>query len=117
MPYLCDIMYKFLRSALFRFDAENVHHWAMGALGMAVRTPLVGAVMSHKFSVRDKSLERTLFGLRFPNPVGLGAGFDKNARYLKELSVRGALSGRSIRPGRRFGPSAESPDPYQSSRP
>lgn len=89
LPYLCDIMYKYLRSALFSFDAENVHNWAMGALGMAVRTPLMGAVMAHMFSVRDKRLERTLFGLRFPNPVGLGAGFDKNARYLKELSVLG----------------------------
>ena len=82
-------MYKLLRSALFTFDAEKVHHWAMNALGMAVRTPLVAAAMSNSFSVRDKKLERTVFGLQFPNPVGLGAGFDKNARYLKELSVLG----------------------------
>jgi dihydroorotate dehydrogenase len=82
-------MYKLLRSALFKFDAENVHHWAMSALGMAVRTPLVSSAMSNLFSVRDQKLERTVFGLKFPNPVGLGAGFDKNARYLKELSVLG----------------------------
>lgn len=82
-------MYKLLRSALFRFDAENVHHWAMNALGMAVRTPLVSAAMSRSFSVHDKKLERHVFGLNFPNPVGLGAGFDKNAKYLKELSVLG----------------------------
>ena len=88
-PYLCGIMYKLLRSALFNFDAENVHYWAMNALGMAVRTPLVAGAMSNSFSVRDKQLERSVFGLRFPNPVGLGAGFDKNAKYLKELSVLG----------------------------
>jgi dihydroorotate dehydrogenase len=45
--------------------------------------------MSRRFSVRDSKLERQVFGLRFPNPVGLGAGFDKNAKYLKELSVLG----------------------------
>ena len=83
------IMYKLLRSALFKFDAENVHHWAMSALGMAARTPLVSSAMSNLFSVRDQKLERTVFGLKFPNPVGLGAGFGKNARYLKELSVLG----------------------------
>lgn len=61
----------------------------MGAMGWAVRTPLVSQAMARTYSVRDNALERTVFGLRFPNPVGLGAGFDKNARYLKELSVLG----------------------------
>lgn len=61
----------------------------MGAMGWAVRTPLVSQAMARAYSVRDNALERTVFGLRFPNPVGLGAGFDKNARYLKELSVLG----------------------------
>ena len=82
-------MYRLLRSALFRFDAETVHHWAMGALGLAVRTPLVSQMMSRACSVQDSALERSVFGLRFPNPVGLGAGFDKNARYLRELSALG----------------------------
>lgn len=82
-------MYKLLRTALFRFDAERVHHWAMGALKTANRLPLAGPALEHYFTVRDPALERLLFGLRFRNPVGLGAGFDKNAQYLREFSMLG----------------------------
>jgi dihydroorotate dehydrogenase len=38
------------------------------------------------FSIKDKGLERKLFGLTFPNPVGLAAGFDKDAKLFQELS-------------------------------
>ncbi len=61
-----------LRPLLFLADAEAIHHLAMDAL--AWTGPLL-----QKFAVApDPRLERTVFGLRFPNPVGLAAGFDKN---------------------------------------
>ena len=57
---------------LFLADAEAIHHLAMDALA-------VGGPVLQKFSPKsDPRLERTVFGLRFPNPVGLAAGFDKN---------------------------------------
>jgi dihydroorotate dehydrogenase len=62
-----------LRPALFALDAEKVHHMAMGALA-------AGAPLLYSFHAKhDVRLTRTVFGVRFPAPVGLAAGFDKNA--------------------------------------
>ena len=45
--------------------------------------------MKRYYSIHDKRLERTLWGITFPNPVGLGAGFDKDARWVNELACLG----------------------------
>jgi dihydroorotate dehydrogenase len=81
-------MYKLLRTLLFFFPAEEVHHFSMRCLkglcswGMLRR--LIG------WGCRpDGKLERQALGLTFANPVGLGAGFDKNALYLRELEALG----------------------------
>jgi dihydroorotate dehydrogenase len=50
---------------------------------------LTRSLLKNSFSVNDHSLKKELFGLEFPNPVGLGAGFDKNALYLNELATLG----------------------------
>ena len=82
-------MYKqFIRPLLFRFDPEQVHHWSFKAIGLAFRLGLGPLVTSH-FRHQDKRLERKVFGLTFPNPVGLAAGFDKDARLFRELSGLG----------------------------
>jgi len=65
---------KLLRPALFRFDAERVHHLAMAGLRWLPFLP--GQAR------REPRLEREVFGVRFPNPIGLAAGFDKNAILL-----------------------------------
>ena len=74
-----DVLYRrLLRPILFRFDAERVHHLAMAflhGLGPAMQSWVRGAAP-------DPRLEREVFGLKFPNPVGLAAGFDKNALVL-----------------------------------
>jgi dihydroorotate dehydrogenase len=75
-------MYKVLRSILFWFDPEWVHYFSMNGLKMLRRIGLV-----RKKKQGNTVLERKLFGLTFTNPVGLGAGFDKNARYLAELEA------------------------------
>jgi len=72
-----------LRPALFALDAERVHHMAIGAL--AAGAPLLH-VLPAKHDVR---LSRTVFGVRFPAPVGLAAGFDKNAVALSSWPVFG----------------------------
>ena len=87
--YLLRFMYKFLRNFLFLFPAEGVHHVAMGLLITLCRIRLARKVLRSLFSVAAPSLARQVFGLTFKNPVGLGAGFDKNAKYLPALECLG----------------------------
>ncbi|MEI9898651.1 MAG: quinone-dependent dihydroorotate dehydrogenase [Chthoniobacter sp.] len=66
-------LYKeIVRPFLFYVDPEAVHHFAMDSLA------LFGPLLQRFGPVSDPRLARTVFGLRFPNPVGLAAGFDKN---------------------------------------
>ncbi len=82
-------MYKqVIRPLLFRFDPEQVHHWSFKAIGLVYRLGL-GPLVTKRFRKQDKRLEREVFGLTFPNPVGLAAGFDKDARLFRELSGLG----------------------------
>ena len=82
-------MYRLIRSLLFRFDAEKVHHLSMGALQALCSIPGAKSLMHKAFGVTDPRLRREAFGLVFPNAVGLAAGFDKNASYLGELALLG----------------------------
>ncbi|MCF6297482.1 MAG: quinone-dependent dihydroorotate dehydrogenase [Flavobacteriaceae bacterium] len=80
-------MYKlFIRPILFLFDPEKVHHFTFSVLKFIFKIPLKGKVIKKIFEVKNKKLERTLFGLTFKNPVGLAAGFDKNAMLFDEFS-------------------------------
>ena len=83
------MIYPILRNLLFNFPAEEVHYFSMNNLHRICATSIGRSFLQSQFSVTDKSLEKDLFGLRFSNPVGLGAGFDKNASYLKELACLG----------------------------
>ncbi|MDR1671727.1 MAG: quinone-dependent dihydroorotate dehydrogenase [Alistipes sp.] len=74
---------------LFRLNAERAHAVTAWALRLAGRTPLVRGVVKRMFTVTDPRLEREVFGMKFPNPVGLAAGFDKNAGLWHELSMLG----------------------------
>lgn len=82
-------MYGLIRSFLFRVDPEKIHYWAMRRLQNAYRFPLLRSWLRSKYAVKDPSLQRTLWGITFPNPVGLGAGFDKDARWVDELACLG----------------------------
>jgi dihydroorotate dehydrogenase len=80
-----DVLYRrLLRPILFRFDAERVHHLAMAflhGLGPMMQSWARGK-SAHLLTSSATKLEREVFGLKFPNPVGLAAGFDKNALVL-----------------------------------
>ena len=81
-------MYKVLRTILFFFPAEGVHHFSMEALRLLCAFGPLRRLVA--WACRpEKESPRELFGLRFRNPVGLAAGFDKNALYLRELDVLG----------------------------
>jgi dihydroorotate dehydrogenase len=88
-------MYKFLRTLLFFFPAETAHYFSMNALKLACRWGWSKKLVTWIFLPEEKQtpplppLARSVFGLHFRNPVGLGAGFDKNALYLRELDALG----------------------------
>ncbi|RXJ45857.1 quinone-dependent dihydroorotate dehydrogenase [Gelidibacter gilvus] len=82
-------MYKtIIRPLLFKFDPERIHHFTFSMLRFTNQIGL-GSTFRRKFKIENPKLERDLFGLKFPNPVGLAAGFDKNAMLYKELSNLG----------------------------
>ncbi|MEO6833324.1 MAG: quinone-dependent dihydroorotate dehydrogenase [Chitinophagaceae bacterium] len=82
-------MYKVVRRILFLQAPEAVHYRAMRALQFAYKLAPLRAILKRFFSVKDTRLERSLWGISFPNPVGLGAGFDKDARWVNELACLG----------------------------
>lgn len=80
-------MYKlFIRPIFFLFDPEKVHYFTFSVIRFVCKIPLVPQFIRHFYQLNDKSLEKTLFGLTFKNPVGLAAGFDKNAVLFNELA-------------------------------
>ncbi|MEL0202266.1 MAG: dihydroorotate dehydrogenase (quinone), partial [Flavobacteriaceae bacterium] len=80
-------MYQFLvRPFLFLFDPERVHHFTFGAIRLLHYIPGFGALVRAIYKQQAPQLERKLFGLTFPNPVGLAAGFDKDAKLFGPLS-------------------------------
>lgn len=81
-------MYDFIRSALFRLDAERAHTLATTAARIADLTRTDSFVESN-FEYEDERLEQILWDLRFPSPVGLAAGFDKNASLVRFWSTLG----------------------------
>ncbi len=82
-------MYKILRSFLFLFPPEFVHYFSMNFLKAFCKIPFAKKIIHSQFSIHNSQLERNVFGLQFKNPVGLAAGFDKNAKYLSELEILG----------------------------
>lgn len=83
-------MYKhILRPLLFCFSPEAIHHFTASLFRIAGRIPGVTALMRVFFAYRHPSLEREVFGVRFRNPVGLAAGFDKNGDCYKGISGLG----------------------------
>ncbi|MBL4624165.1 MAG: quinone-dependent dihydroorotate dehydrogenase [Flavobacteriales bacterium] len=83
-------MYKsIIRPLLFLISPEKIHHLVTGGLKLACKIPGKKAVLKSIFQVNSKKLEREVFGIKFPNPVGLAAGFDKNAEFYEELACFG----------------------------
>ena len=79
-------MYKsIIRPILFKFDPEEVHHFTFK---MLKNFPFLKSFYAPK-PIEDKRLEREVFGIKFKNPVGLAAGFDKDAKLFHELSELG----------------------------
>ena len=83
-------MYKLLRSVLFLFDAESVHYFSMNGLRMLCKIPGVKRIIASCYTpTNHNTIQSKIGNLKLKNPVGLGAGFDKNAKYLNELEALG----------------------------
>ena len=82
-------MYTLIRWILFLFDPEKVHYFTAAMLRTVLRIPGLNFLWRKYFVLEDKRLERRLFGLTFKNPVGLAAGFDKNASMYNDLAQCG----------------------------
>lgn len=82
-------MYFLLKPLLFKFDPEKVHYFVTANLKRFNRFP-GGAMLSRAiWDVKSPALEREVFGLKFRNPVGLAAGFDKNGEMMGEMANLG----------------------------
>ncbi len=82
-------LYTRLRPLLFRLDAERSHDLVLGGLRWGARIPGVTALLRHTYGRRVPPLPVHALGLHFPNPLGLAAGFDKDARYIEPLATLG----------------------------
>ena len=83
-------MYKlFLQPLLFQFDAEKAHHITFSLVKILFKIPFVSSIFNFFYHYENPVLEKEVFGLKFKNPVGLAAGFDKNAVLVDELSTMG----------------------------
>lgn len=81
-------MYSLLRNLLFQLPAETAHYFSMNCLQLACSVPFLRKYLTRSFTASE-SRPVQAFGLEFKNGVGLAAGFDKNARYLRELETLG----------------------------
>ena len=80
-------MYKLLlRPLFFLFDPEKIHHITFSLIRFINKIPGTSGILKYFYLVEDSRLERQLFGLTFKNPVGLAAGFDKDAKLFNELN-------------------------------
>ena len=80
-------MYKYIiKPLLFRLSPERAHYFVTDCLTLACRIPGMAALLRAMYCLRDAKLEKEVFGIRFKNPVGLAAGFDKDVRWYHQLA-------------------------------
>lgn len=77
------MFYPLIRKCLFQLDPEKAHRLTLKSLGLAYQLGLL------RFFAKHFSAPRSVMGLNFPNPIGLSAGFDRNAEYIDALATLG----------------------------
>jgi dihydroorotate dehydrogenase len=82
-------LYKLVRTFLFLFSAEKAHYLAADLLNFFLFFPGTKKIVDSIYGSNDPLLEKEVFGLKFKNPVGLAAGFDKNASFYNNFSHLG----------------------------
>jgi len=79
-------MYKQIKQVLFQLQPEDAHHFVTRNLKNYAAFPGVGKLLDKFYQFNHPKLEREVFGIKFKNPIGLAAGFDKNAEFIEELN-------------------------------
>jgi dihydroorotate dehydrogenase len=82
-------MYGLVKYILFLISPERVHHWVMAGLKATCSVGFFRKAIQSVYALDDPKLAKEVFGLTFKNPVGLAAGFDKNAEYIEDLASFG----------------------------
>ncbi|MFM6954758.1 MAG: quinone-dependent dihydroorotate dehydrogenase [Sphingobacteriaceae bacterium] len=82
-------MYGLVKRILFLFPPERIHHVVMAGLKATCRIGLFKKAIYKTYALEQPQLVKKVFGLTFKNPVGLAAGFDKNAEYIEDLASFG----------------------------
>jgi dihydroorotate dehydrogenase len=80
---------EIIKPVLFKKNAEDAHHFTFSWIKRTFNLPVIKSMINSFFKYEDKVLERKVFGLKFKNPVGLAAGFDKDAKLIDEMSMLG----------------------------
>jgi len=84
------LLYKnFIKPLAFRFDPERAHHLTVSTFRNVLSIPILSRLIKSRFKLEDSSLSKEVFGILFPNPVGLAAGFDKDGKYYDVMSHLG----------------------------
>lgn len=90
LPENNTAVYKiFIKPLLFLLSPEKAHHFTLFMLKLVLAIPIVGYLFRKMHTLQDKRLEREVFGLKFPNPVGLAAGFDKDGKHYHAMAALG----------------------------
>lgn len=82
-------MFKLIRSVLFLFDPEKIHYFTAWLIRTTLSIPGMKTLWTKQFRLEDSRLKTKVFGIEFDNPVGLAAGFDKNASMFNDLAYCG----------------------------
>ncbi len=78
-----------LKPLFFLKKPESAHHFTFDLTKLTFNLPLIKFLVKSSFKLDDPRLEREVFGLKFKNPVGLAAGFDKDAKLIDEMAMLG----------------------------
>jgi dihydroorotate dehydrogenase len=89
LPKLTSMYKSLIRPLLFNFDPEKIHYFTFDLLRIIFKIPIISSIIKSTYQVNDPRLEREVFGIKFKNPVGLAAGFDKDAKLYNELGQLG----------------------------
>ena len=83
------ILYNLFRSLVFLLPAEKAHYFTVNLLKLSLKVPFSKLLFKNLFCLESPLIQRTVFGIDFPNPIGLAAGFDKNATCFNEMEYCG----------------------------
>lgn len=83
------MLYSLLKRNLFAYEPEDAHHKAFHLLNILTSLPFGKTLLKKMYSVQDATLQKNVFGLTFSNPVGIAAGFDKNAEWINLFPLLG----------------------------